>query len=432
MTTMDVSRLFTGYYEGLGYQPLPRAPLLDPSIPMSFVMSAGLVQVENLIAKSQSNVGDRFVLVQKCFRHFDLDKIGTDGVHLSLFEMPGAFVFGVNDREETIRRMWKLATEVLGIEKNSIWASYFNGDKVLGNALPSDSITRQAWLDLGLSSDHVVGLGADNNFWIQGVGIDLKGIVRKCGPNTELFFDRGVEMACGKDCMPSCKCGRFVEFSNSLFISFEIDPTSNYFQPLVEPFTETVIGTERVQMILQGKKSVFDIDDFKPLTNTVCQFVQNRDIEEEIAYESVSVIVDHLKALFFLVADGAPPPGKDGRQRIIKLLLRQIITRQIILGITSKEFIQIVLDSISQSADEETQIEWIKEQVISYYQDEAQRFTKTIDRGYRQLAIMLRENGESSISKEQIAYLEKKQGLPSLLAKAQLRNKRMPFPELEY
>jgi len=433
MSSIDVSRLFTEYYEGLGYLRLPRAPLLDPSIPMSFVMSAGLVQVESLIAQSKSKAGDRFVLVQKCFRHFDLDKIGTDGVHLSLFEMPGAFVFGVNDREETIRRMWKLATEVLGIEKNSIWASYFNGDKVLGNALPSDSLTRQTWLDLGLSFDHVVGLGADNNFWIQGVGIDLKGIVRKCGPNTELFFDRGVELSCGKDCAPSCKCGRFVEFSNSLFITFEINPSSNYLQPLREPFTETVIGAERVKMILQGKDSVFDIDEYAPLINTVIRFVENKEIEERSVRESAYVIADHLKALYFLVADGAPPPGKDGRARIIKLLLRHIITRQIILGITSKEFIQNMLDLISQSTDsDEISVRYIKERVVLYYQNELLRFMKTIDRGYRRLAVLLGENGENAVSDAQIIYLEKKYGLPSLITKTILRNKGISFPQQEY
>jgi alanyl-tRNA synthetase len=432
MTPIDVSRLFTEYYERLGYQPLPRAPLLDPSIPMSFVMSAGLVQVESLIAQSKSKVGDRFVLVQKCFRHFDLDKIGTDGIHLSLFEMPGAFVFGANDREKTIRQMWKLATDVLGIERESIWASYFNGDNILGNTLPEDKLTHQAWLDIGLSPDHVVGLGADNNYWIQGGDIDLKGIVRKCGPNTELFFDRGIELACGKDCVPSCKCGRFVEFSNSLFITFEINPSNNYLQPLREPFTETVIGTERVKMILQGKNSVFDIDEYVPLINTVIRFVENNEIEERLVRESACVIADHLKALYFLVADGAPPPGKNGRARIIKLLLRHTITRQIILGIISKECIQSVLDLISRSVDDEILVKWVKDRIVSYYEGEMLRFLKTIDRGYRQLAVMLDMNGKNKISGEQVVYLEKKYGLPALLAKVELRNKRIPSSELEH
>jgi alanyl-tRNA synthetase len=201
--------------------------------------------------------------------------VGTDDIHLSLFEMPGAFVFGTNDRQETVRQMWKLAIDVLGIKKGNIWASYFKGDNVLGNDLPEDKLTHQAWLDVGMSPDRVVGLVADHNFWVQGFGIDLKKIIRKCGPNTELFFDRGDGLACGNDCKPGCKCGRFVEFSNSLFISFEINPNGNYFQPLMEPFTETVIGTERVKTILQGKNSIFDIDEYMSLINMIIRFAQN-------------------------------------------------------------------------------------------------------------------------------------------------------------
>ena len=93
MNASEIRRRFVGYYEGMGFHPLPRAPMLHPSIPMSYVMSAGLVQVETSLARAEQRQGDQFVLVQECFRHFDLDKVGTDGIHLSLFEMPGGVRF---------------------------------------------------------------------------------------------------------------------------------------------------------------------------------------------------------------------------------------------------------------------------------------------------------------------------------------------------
>jgi len=94
MNCTGIRQRFIEYYQQLGFQFLPRAPMLHSSIPMSFVMSAGLVQVETSLANAQNRTGNKFVLVQDCFRHFDLDAVGTDNIHLGLFEMPGAFMFG--------------------------------------------------------------------------------------------------------------------------------------------------------------------------------------------------------------------------------------------------------------------------------------------------------------------------------------------------
>ena len=170
MNAVEIRRRFVDYYKELGFCLLPRAPMLTPSIPMSFVMSAGLVQVETSLAQADERPGDQFVLVQECFRHFDLDKVGVHDIHLSLFEMPGAFVFGPNGRAETIRRMWTLATSVLGISKGRIWASYFKGGKVADDCRPSDEITRRAWIEVGVPNHRIVGL-VDDNYWVQGGGI---------------------------------------------------------------------------------------------------------------------------------------------------------------------------------------------------------------------------------------------------------------------
>jgi len=348
MNASEIRRRFVDYYEGMGFQPLPRAPMLHPSIPMSFVMSAGLVQVETSLARAEERPGDQFVLVQECFRHFDLDKVGTDGIHLSLFEMPGAFVFGPNGKADTVQRMWALATSVLGIDKSRIWVSYFNGGEVLGDYLPGDEVTRQAWIKVGMPENRIVGL-VDDNYWVQGGGIDGVETPRKAGPNTELFYDRGPERACGPDCRPGCKCGRFVEFSNSLFICREQDSQGGSMRPMAEPFAETVIGTERVAMILQGARSVFDIDSYRPSIDAIHSFVHAPNLPEPLVVDSERVIADYLKALYVLVADGAPPPGKNGRERIVKLLVRGIVTRQIILGIQLHEFIPTLVDCISQA-----------------------------------------------------------------------------------
>ncbi|CAG1013867.1 Alanine--tRNA ligase [Anaerolineales bacterium] len=405
--------------------------MIDPSIPMSFVMSAGLVQVENSLAKSTKREGNRYVLVQECFRHFDLEKVGTDDVHLSLFEMPGAFVFGPDGKSGTVKRMWALATSILGLDKENIWSTYFSGGKVADEYLPEDTVTQKAWLETDIPSDHIVGLGTENNYWIQGRGISDIGDLRKCGPNTELFYDRGIDKKCNTNCIPGCKCGRFVEFSNSLFINTEIKENGKSLQPLGNPFTETVIGTERIAMINQGLQSVFEIDSINPLITTIRQFAP-KTVSLEASSIHERVIADHLRGLYFLIADGAPPPGKDGRARIIKMLIRRVATRLIVLGIDPKIILSEMLNCISLTIPENAQKEKTKEKVISFFLPEYERFSKTIKRGELKLTQLLIENNGKTLSGLQIACLEKQWGMPSLLVAMILNKLGLSFEEDEY
>ena len=433
MRSIEIRQRFVDYYKELGFHLLPRAPMLHPSIPMSFVMSAGLVQIETSLAQVEDRPGNQFVLVQECFRHFDLDRVGTDGTHLSLFEMPGAFVFGPDGRKETIRRMWKLATSVLGIDKNRIWVSYFKGDKVLGDHLPADNATHRTWIELGIPEHHIVGLEADDNYWMQGGGIDGMETPRKAGPNTELFYDRGVEKSCGPDCRPGCRCGRFIEFSNSLFICRELDAGNGSLRPMAEPFAETVIGTERVEMILQGAQSVFDTSSYRPIIETIHSFVRVQDLSVPLVVESERVIADHLKALYVLIADGAPRPGKNGRERIVKLLIRGVVTRQILLGIQSQEFLPALIECISQTIHSSLRATPEEQnQMLSYFSSESLRFLKTVENGRRHLDRFMGENEGHTLSGPQILFLEKRRGLPHLLTAMMLKEQGLAFAKGEY
>ena len=431
MDSAQISQQFAEYYKARGFYLLPRAPMLDPSIPMSFVMSAGLVQIETSLARSSDRPGNQFVLVQNCFRHFDLETVGKDSTHLSFFEMPGAFTFGPNNKAETIQHMWLLATSVLGIDRDRIWATYFKGGDILQNNLTEDVTTREMWLDLGIPANRVVGLET-NNYWIQGRGIENMATPRKCGPNTELFFDRGFEKACGPNCKPGCDCDRFVEFSNSLFISHEIDNENTGLNPISEPFTETVIGTEKVAMILQDVPSVFDIDSYLSIINTIRDSVSRTGLPESIRTVSEKVVADYIKALYYLIADGAPPPGKNGRERIIKLLIRGVLTHQNILGLNSQDFLITLLDSVASNVSNGFRKNTTKRRVMDYFMIETPRFMQTIERGQRIFTQLLEENHGNTLSGLQVAYLEKSLGLPHSLVAVLLWERGLPFLEPDY
>lgn len=432
MRTSEIREKFIQYFESEGYQLLPRASMLDDSIPMSFVMSAGLVQVERSLARDPNRSGERFMLVQDCFRHFDLDKVGTDDFHLSMFEMPGAFMFGPINKSDTIRRMWHLATTVLSIKKDRIWASYFKGGIVLNNHVPPDEIAKRTWIEMGLPEERIVSLEARDNFWLQGQGFHGVGILRKSGPNTELFYDRGCHRSCGPDCMPGCRCGRFLEFSNSLFICYEASPECERLEQLQNPFSETVIGIERVAMILQEKESVFGIDSYQPILNIIRNYIHVDDMNLPWVKESERVLADYLKALYMLVADAAPPPGKNGRERIVKQLIRGVMTRQLLLGISSDKFIPDVLACLAQGMDESRKDPWIRERVQKYFSTQREIFLSTVERGYSVLEKTLQDNNGQTLSGQQILHLEKNIGIPRLLVERELRRKRLPYNRTDY
>ena len=431
MDSATISRRFIEYYQGEGFRLLPRAPMLDDSIPMSFVMSAGLVQIETSLAGEANRDGNQFVLVQNCFRHFDLGTVGKDSTHLSFFEMPGAFTFGPNNKPITIQRMWFLATEVLGLPKERIWATYFKGGKIMQNEMAADATTRQAWLELGLPAERVFGLES-NNFWIQGRGVENMTLPRKCGPNTELFLDRGAEKACGPTCYPGCGCERFVEFSNSLFISYILDEQKRELRPILEPFTETVIGTERVAMLLQNAPTVFEIDRYQPILAALRSFPTQANLPAPLRLISERVIADYAKALYCLIADGAPPPGKNGRERIIKQLIRGVLTHQHILGITDSDFLTVLFGIVADNVSAVSREARIREKVKHYFLLETRRFGQTLERGQQVLNQFLSENPNQTLSGTQIAELEKDHGYPHNLVAARLWERGLPFLESDY
>lgn len=433
MQCHEIRHSFVAYYRRLGFRVLPRAPILHDSVPMSFVMSAGLVQIETALAQLTERTNNQYVLVQECFRHFDIEKVGTDVYHLSLFEMPGAFRFGVGGQTAVIEQMWQLATGVLRIPPDRIWISYFDGGTYSGHTLAADERTFTTWRQLGVPPHRLVGLGLEGNYWRQSGILSGDGQPRKCGPHTEMFYDRGASLTCSAECRPGCACGRFMEFANTLFISHHYDPKTNELIPLAEPFTETVIGTERVATISQHAASVFDIESYRPIIECIRQCTPANHLPENLRTACEQVIADHLRALYVLVADGAPPPGKDGRERIVKRLIRGVLTRQILLGMDSQEFLPAALRQISCSfADSELAPASPDATLLDYFAAETARFSRTIKQGQRQLRQFVRRDRRQLLAGHEVVFFEKQCGLPRPLLDTLIEQEGASFSEAEY
>ena len=346
----EIRKLFLSYYTELNFTSLPRAKMLHPSIPMSFVMSAGLVQIESSLKKGKLREGDKYVLIQDCFRHFDKKRVAKEPNHLSLFEMSGAFEFGQFNQIDVMSKLWDLIVNHIKVDPDRIWASYYEGGFIGRDYVNRDEKSLLAWQKLGIDPKQIIALSKEDNFWMQG-GDTLEGEhhKRKCGTNSELFFDKGEHFKCSNSCKPGCRCGRFIEFANVLFVQYEFLEKSERLLTLDLPFAETVIGNERVAMIRQDESNVFDISSYADLHGFVRSFIQEKQLSDEFIYENVNIILDHLRAINILVMDGAPPPGRGGRAHIMKGLIRGVLARLIVLGIPFDCFIETALDQIKKT-----------------------------------------------------------------------------------
>jgi alanyl-tRNA synthetase len=428
----DVVKSFIEYYQSQEYRAIPGSSLLDSSVPMAFVMSAGLSQVETS-AKLDVGGADKYVLIQNCFRHFDLSNVGLSTTHLSLFQMPGAFTFGTLNKHDIIVQTWQLLTKVYGFQTDSLWVSCFAGGAVAGYPFEPDWETYRAWRQVGMPEDRIVRLGPNHNFWKQGAGAVGKKHTPKCGPNTEVFFDRGAHLACGSGCLPGCGCGRFVEFLNTLFITLHIDEQADFVEPLKEPFTETVVGAERVVMLLQEAASVFEIDSLRPLVESVHSLVKVDGLAMANQIRHERVIVDHMRALLFLTADGAPPPGRGGRARLMRTLVRRLLTCQKLLRIADPTLIPSLVRMTSDlHAGQQPQLLFARGRVLEYLTDEASRFEQTIECGSRHLDRILNQHNRTEISAQEVLDLVKHRGVPLPLLEEMLAQRGVGFDRQAY
>ena len=360
-TCQSISDAFLALHASDGFAVLPPSSLLHDSVPMSFVMSAGLIQVENDLDKIVEQTGGQFVFTQPCFRHFDVKQVGLDTTHLSLFHMSAAFHIGCSERETVLPRLWHFLTDVLHLDKERLWVTYLD-DAEFGR----DQRTLDCWVNTGLDETRLIGLDQEHCFWRQRSTGQIASDGKKCGPHTEIFVERsGPE--CGDYCVAgnpgACRCGRFVEVSNSLFIENYISDDGKLI-PADTVFSECVIGIERLAMVLQGACDVHHVDLFDEWRDRLLQYLPDKLTDRQ--KQSVNLIIDHLSAFTKLVNDGAPKPGRGGRQTIMRKLARRAMTELLLL--------EIPVD---------TGLSVLSEQVREIALGEWQRYSACLERGLR-------------------------------------------------
>jgi alanyl-tRNA synthetase len=337
MSVSNIARQFVSFYQQTGVTRLQSAPLVHPVFPMSFNMSAGLVQLDELLRSSTKIELQKMVVVQKCFRHFDINRV-TDFSHLSFFEMGGYFEVGKFDRLSLMRKMFTLLTEVYKINPQRLWVSVFGGDELFGYHFEQDRAMAELWQSLLPHPDQVRYFDHTQSFWTQGGGAELAVASKLCGMETEVFYDL-TGQPCSVGCLPNCNCGRFMEISNNLFITHQIMNDLSI-KPLLNQAVESVIGIERVAAVAEQCLCVTDTSDFQRLRQLL------PDSASQQSLSRCNRIIDHVRALCFLISDGAPDPGRNGRARILRTMMRQLLTDFYCLDLAIEETLTTLIQAI--------------------------------------------------------------------------------------
>jgi alanyl-tRNA synthetase len=417
MKTSKVAENFLSYYKLKAAKVLPSSPLIHPLFPMSFNMSAGLVQLDPILRDQKVIHNKQMVVVQKCFRHFDVKKV-TSTSHLSFFEMGGYFEVGKFNKERILSYIYDFLVSELKIDADKLWVTVFAGDEIYGRKFPEDKDVFKIWRELLPNRKQIIYFNKNNNFWLQGGGTEIAIESKLCGPQTEIFFDLGKTECKENQCLPNCPCGRFLELSNILFITHKL--TSDLrIESLTNKAIESVIGIERVVAMIEKRKSVYEIEDIHSLVKELIS--RDNGLTNSQSLQRRNRIIDHIRALVFLISEGAPPPGKNGRARIIRTLIRELLTDFYFLNLDSQKLIPLLVNKvIEEYSPRYPELQNSNVKILNMIFDHEEIYLKTLEKvGGRMQRYLVKNNKTRPDEKDRI-YFREQFGIPIELQKKYL------------
>ena len=364
MTTAEIRSTFLSFFEERGLKLYPSSSLV-PDDPSLLLANAGMNQFKEFYQgkKTMKEIGA--CSCQKCVRTNDIDCIGEDGRHLSFFEMLGDFSFGGVSKQQACAWAFELITEKFKLPVDRLYFTVFT----------DDDETYDVWRSLGVAEDHISRLGEDDNFWAAGP-------TGPCGPCSEIYFDQGEDVGCGKpDCKPGCDCDRFLEFWNLVFTQFDRQEDGSM-PELPHRNLDTGMGLERMAAILQHKSANYDGDLMQSLIALGEKISGKSYVADDYsgASRSLRIIADHARAVDFMISDGILP-GNEGREYVLRRLLRRAVFHGRLLGIEDA-FLTTFIDEVNRLMGE-AYPELLKNVALvkGIVSAEEERFSQTLDNG---------------------------------------------------
>lgn len=410
----EIRSRFLDYFKEKGHLVQKSYPLVPKNDKSLLLINAGMAPLKPYFLGMEEPPSKRMATSQKCVRTGDIENVGKTARHATFFEMLGSFSFGDYFKKEAIAWAWEFMTEKMNIPVEDLWVSvYFEDDEAY-----------EIWnKDVGVSSERIVRLGKEDNFWELEVG--------PCGPCSEIYIDRGVEYGCSNpDCKPGCDCDRYIEVWNLVFSQYDKDENGNY-NLLEKPNIDTGMGLERIAAVLQKTDNIFEIDVMKSLISWVEK--KSGKVYDRAGSEGLSfrVIADHIRAVTFLVGDGVIP-SNEGKGYVLRRLIRRASRHGKLLGINDNFLKELAVEVINSWKVEYEELVEKQSQIVKIIEIEEDKFQETIDQGIDILDGYMEEmvkNGESELSGEKAFKLYDTYGFPLDLTKEILEEKNYTVDE---
>ena len=314
MTSEEIRERFLEFFAQRGHLRIASASLVPPPEDRTVLLTtAGMQPLKPYFLGRAAPPAPRLTSCQKCFRTPDIDHVGSTLRHLTFFEMLGNFSIGDYFKEEAIGFAWDLSREVFGFDPGDIWVTVFAGDELLG--LGPDEEAIELWRAVGVPRERIVECPRKENFWEAGA-------VGPSGPCSELYVDRGLSFGAPDD-LPGGENERFLEYWNLVFMQYDQDPHDTL-RALPARNIDTGLGLNRLAAILQGRDSVFDTDQFRPLIELGQELAGVAYGAGEASDRALRIVADHARGMSFLIADGVVPSNED-RGYVLRRLTRRAI-----------------------------------------------------------------------------------------------------------
>ncbi|MEG1560739.1 MAG: alanine--tRNA ligase [Clostridia bacterium] len=372
ITTNELRRLFLDFYREKGHAILPSASIVPENDPSVLFTTAGMHPLVPYLLGEKHPAGERLADVQKCIRTGDIDEVG-DTSHFTFFEMLGNWSLGDYFKEEAIAYSFEFLTDErwLGIDKGKLYFTVFAGDE----DAPRDNVAYETWCKMGVAKDHIFFLPKKNNWWFAGN-------TGPCGPDTEMFYDTGIEKCCD-ECSPACSCGKYLEIWNDVFMEYNKTPEG--FIPLVRKNVDTGMGLDRVVATLQGAKSVYDTDAFTDILAVISKLSEKNYNDNPETIKAFRIIADHMRCATFILGDehGVTPSNLD-QGYILRRLLRRAIRYAMQLGFPENSLSEVAEAVVAQYSVCYPELQKNRDKIINEIRAEELRFERTLKNGMRE------------------------------------------------
>lgn len=422
MKTSELRKKYLEFFKQKQHKIISSASLLPENDPTTLFTGSGMQPMVPYLLGETHPGGTRISDSQKCFRSGDIEEVG-DNRHTTFFEMLGNWSLGDYFKKEQVSWMFEFLTKEIGLDASNLYVTCYKGNERINIA--RDEETAKLWQEQfeslgipasiienpeegGMQGGRIFYYDDKKNWWSRSGTPDKMPIGEPGGPDTEMFWDYGAHLSLHEhsafkddECHVNCDCGRFTEIGNNVFMQYI--KTEKGFEELPQKNVDFGGGLERLVAASNRYQDMFMIDVFDNMKKVIEEKSGKTYLQDKETTFAYRVILDHLRAATFLIADGAPPSNKD-QGYFTRRLVRRAIRFGHTIGIEGHFCSDIVEAVINSYSDAYSYLETEKERILEEVKKEEKKFQNTIKHGLKKLKKLLKQKTDSQVISGQEAF----------------------------